>query len=265
MDDVAEARASIKKSEESNTSEVKTLRKALTILDTFASAERPLSVAEVAVRAGVTRPTAHRLAQTLLAEGYLVQDSRDGRIAPGYSVLRLAGNLLDTNRVRLESLPHLESLARKSGERANLGILHRNQTLYLAGVEKPSLPTIYTRFGKTAPAYGSAMGKAMLAFLPAAELEDYLRSETLVAYTDATITDEATLRAELATIREQCFAVDRGEHIVGIACLASAILVAGRPVAAIGLSARSLEPLMEHKDMVIHTAEVISHVLSRGG
>ena len=265
MDEVAEARGNAKKSDDSNISAVKTLRKALTILDTFASAERPLSVAEVAMRAGVTRPTAHRLAQTLLAEGYLSQDPRDGRIAPGYSVLRLAGSLLDTNRVRLESLPHLESMARESGERANLGILHRNQTLYLAGVEKPSLPTIYTRFGKTTPAYSSAMGKAMLAFLPAAELETYLRSEPLVAYTDTTITDEAALRSELQTIREQCFALDRQEHVVGIACLASAIVVGGLPVAAIGLSARSLEPLMQHRDMVIHTAEVISHVLSRGG
>lgn len=264
MDDVAEAQESTRKSEDSNVSAVKTLRKALTILDTFASAERPLSVAEVAVRAGVTRPTAHRLAQTLLAEGYLAQDPRDGRIAPGYSVLRLAGNLLDTNHVRLESLPHLETMARKSGERANLGILHRNQTLYLAGVEKPSLPTIYTRFGKTAPAYCSAMGKAMLAVLPAAELQDYLNHETLVAHTDMTITDEATLRSELRSIREQGFAVDREERMVGMCCLASAILVGGRPVAAIGLSARTLEPLMRHKDMVVHTAEVLSHVLSRG-
>jgi IclR family pca regulon transcriptional regulator len=50
---------------------VKTLRKALAVLDAFAATGQPLSVAEVAVRAGVTRPTAHRLVQTLVAEGYL--------------------------------------------------------------------------------------------------------------------------------------------------------------------------------------------------
>ena len=46
--------------------------------------------------------------------------------------------------------------------------------LYLAGVEKPSLPTIYSRFGKTSPAYCSAIGKAILAHLPEAEFRDYL-------------------------------------------------------------------------------------------
>lgn len=264
MVSVAEARSSGKKLDESSLSAVKTLRKALGILDAFALAERPLSVAEVAVRAGVTRPTAHRLIQTLVGEGYLSQDSRDGRIAPGYSVLKLAGSLLDTNRVRLEALPHLDTLARASGERANLGILHRDQMLYLAGVEKPSLPTIYSRFGKSVPAYCSALGKAILAHLPERELQDYLKRVTLAKRTDTTITDEAGLRGELAKVREAGFAVDRQEHAAGVSCLAAAILVDGRPVAAIGLSGRSAEQLLKHKGAVQHTAEIISHVLSRG-
>src|SRR5690606_31962714 len=96
-----------KQAEETGASAVKTLRKALAILDAFAAAGHPLTVAKAAVLAGVTRPTAHRLIQTLIADGYLVQSPRDGRISPGYSVLQLAGSLLDTNQMRLESLPHL--------------------------------------------------------------------------------------------------------------------------------------------------------------
>jgi DNA-binding IclR family transcriptional regulator len=264
MSSVAGVTSSKKRVSDTNHSAVKTLRKALAILDAFAGGERPLSVAEVAVLTGVARPTAHRLAQTLVAEGYLAQDPRDGRMTPGYSVLRLAGSLLDTDHVRLESLPHLENLARPSGERASLGILHRNELLYLAGVEKPSLPMIYSRFGKTVPAYCSALGKALLAFLPEQELQSYLKDVELTRQTDATITDEAELRAELAKIRETGIAIDRAERAVGIYCIASAILVHGRPVAAIGLTGRALDPLMKHTNLVQHTAEVISHVLSRG-
>ena len=139
----------------------------------------PLTVAEVAIRAGVTRPTAHRLVQTMISDGYLTQNPRDGRISPGYSVLQLAGGLLDTNQMRIEALPHLEALAHELGERADLGILHRNQLLYLAGVEKPSLPTIYSRFGKTAPAYCASLGKAILAYLPADELKSYFKQVPL--------------------------------------------------------------------------------------
>jgi DNA-binding IclR family transcriptional regulator len=243
---------------------VKTLRKALAILDAFATAERPLTVAEVAVRAEVTRPTAHRLVQTLVHDGYLAQDRHDSRIFPGYSVLQLAGSLLDTSRLRLESLPHLESLAQACGERANLGILHRNKLLYLAGVEKPSLPTIYTRFGKTAAAYCSALGKAILAYLSDEELGLFLQQEKLISHTENTITDETALRAELERIREQGFAVDRQEHKRGVFCIAAVILEGTTVSGAIGISGRSLHPLLETAERICHTAEVISHVLSRG-
>ena len=252
------------RAEDADLSAVKTLKKALDILDAFAAAERPLTVAEVAIRAGVTRPTAHRLIQTLVGAGYLAQDAGDSRIMPGYSVLQLAAGLLDTSLIRLESLPHLENLARTTGERVSLGILHRDEMLYLAGVEKPSLPTIYSRFGKTVPAYCSAIGKSILAHLPEAELRSYLRHVPLIKYTETTISDEAGLRAETAEIRRAGFAVDREEHTIGTACVGAPILLHGRPVGAIAVVGRSLDPLLAHADIVQHTAEVISHILSRG-
>lgn len=264
MTSATEIDRSARKLDDSDLSAVKTLRKALAILDAFAAAARPLTVAEVAIKAGVTRPTAHRLIQTLIGEGYLTQDPGDGRIAPGYSVLKLAGSLLDTNRLRLEALPHLENLARACGERANLGILHRHQLLYLAGVEKPSLPTIYSRFGKTAPAHCASLGKAILAYLPEEELREYLREAPLTRQTENTITHQAALRKELAQVKRKGFAVDREEHTPGVYCIASAILVDGRPVGAIGVTGRTPESLRQHADIVQHTAEVISHVLSRG-
>ena len=48
-------------------SAVKSLRKALSVLNAVAAAERPLTVAEIALRAGIARPTAYRFVQTLLA------------------------------------------------------------------------------------------------------------------------------------------------------------------------------------------------------
>jgi len=173
MQSAADTVVPLRRPEDSDLSAVKTLRKALTILSAFAGAERPLTVAEVAIITGITRPTVHRLVQTLVAEGFLSQNPDDSRLSPGFSVLQLAGRLLDTNQLRLESLPHLEELARTSGERSNLGILHRGEVLFLAGVEKPSLPTIYSRFGKTAPAYCVSLGKAILAQLPRADLDIY--------------------------------------------------------------------------------------------
>ena len=115
-------------------SAVKSLRKALSVLNAVAAADRPLTVAEVALHAGIARPTAYRFVHTLVAEGSLAQDATDGRLSIGFAVLPLAASLLDRNRMRIEALPHLNTLAQQSGERANLGILYRDRVLYIAGV-----------------------------------------------------------------------------------------------------------------------------------
>ena len=243
-------------------SAVKSLRKAVAVLDAVARADRPLTMAELALRAGIARPTAYRLVQTLAGEGHIVQDPTDGRLSIGFAVLPLAASLLDRNRMRLEALPHLHALAQQTGERANLGILHRDQVLYLAGVEKPSLPTIYSRFGKTAPAHCSSLGKAILAYLPETQLRPLLDAKPLVAQTPASIAGVDDLLRELEETRRRGYSLDRAENTPGSYCVGATIFDArNQPVGAISVSGRALDPLLAHVETLRHTAEVISHVL----
>ena len=93
----------------------------------------------------------------------------------------------------------------RAGERANLGILYRDRVMYVAGVEKPALPTIYSRFGKSAPAHCSSLGKAILAFQPEAEVRALLSRKPLVAFTPTTITGHAAFTKELADTRARGF------------------------------------------------------------
>lgn len=250
------------RADDNDRSAVKSLRKAMAVLDAVARAERPLTMAELALRAGIARPTAYRLVQTLAGEGHIVQDPVDGRLSIGFAVLPLAASLLDRNRMRLEALPHLHALAQETGERANLGILHREQVLYLAGVEKPSLPTIYSRFGKTAPAHCSSLGKAVLAYMPEPQVLALLQSRPLEACTPNSITSIPALLEELEATRRRGYAIDKGENNPASCCVATTIFDArNQPVGAISLSGRDLEPLLPHVETLRHTAEIISHVL----
>jgi DNA-binding IclR family transcriptional regulator len=256
------AAVAIAASDDPERSAVKSLRKALTVLNTVAGAERPLTVAEVAINSGIARPTAYRFVQTLVAAGYLSQDPADGRLSMGFAVLPLASSLLDRNRMRKEALPHLQSLAQQTGERANLGVLYRDRVMYVAGVEKPALPTIYSRFGKSAPAHCSSLGKAILAHLSEVEVCALLARRPLAAVTPATITNSADFAKELEDTRERGYAIDRAEHALGSYCVAAPIFDANnRPIGAIGVSGRDLEPLIKYQELVRHTAEVISHHL----
>jgi DNA-binding IclR family transcriptional regulator len=248
--------------EDVDRSATKSLRKALSILDVVSVQEYPSSIAEVAMRTGISRPTAYRLVQTLVVEGYLVQDPIDGRLLIGLAVLPLAANVLDSNRMRLEALPHLHALAQRTGERVNLGILYRTQVLYIAGAEKPSLPMIYSQFGKSAPAHCCSLGKSILAYLPKAEVHAVITATGLFAQTPKSITSMPRFLAELAETRKRRYAVDREEHIPGSFCVATTIFnQRHHPVGAIGLSGHAIEPLLSEVDTLRHTAEVISHVL----
>lgn len=241
---------------------IKSLRKALAVLEEVGRAEVPPRIAEVALAIDVSRPTAYRIVQTLISEGYLAQDPQSGRLAIGYSVLQQSARLLDSNRMRIEALPHLQKLANVSGERTNLGILHQNKVLYLAGVEKPTLPTIYSRFGKTAPAHCCSLGKAILAHLPEAEVKQLLAAEPLHAQTLRSITGMQRFLDELEQIRHQGYATDQEEHMLQSMCIAATIFNGqNRAVGAIGISGRQLEPLLDHVEVLRLTADQISHVL----
>jgi IclR family acetate operon transcriptional repressor len=250
------------RSTEKNRNSIKSVQKALTVLNVVGEATVPPRIAEVAAQAGISRPTAYRIAQELIAEGYLEQDAQSGRLLIGYSVLTLSSSLLDHNRLRLEALPHLQSLATTAEERVNLGILHRSRVLYIAGIEKPSLPTIYSRFGHVAPAHCCSLGKAILAYLGADDVQAIVAAEPLIAHTPNSITSFPRLKEELEATKKLGYAIDREEHMIGSFCIAAPIFDSGnRPVAAIGISGRSLEPLLKHMPVLRHTAEVISHVL----
>jgi DNA-binding IclR family transcriptional regulator len=240
----------------------KSLQKGLAIIEAVSRADGPPRIAELAIGLGISRPTVHRVVQTLIAQGYLTQDPTSGRLSVGLSVLPLSASVLNRNRLRLEALPHLQSLATLTGERANLGVLYRNRILYLAGVEKPTLPMIYSYFGKFAPVHCCSLGKAIMASLPEAEVRDVLAAEPLHAQTPGSITDPQSFSTELKTIRRQGYATDNEEHVIGSCCVASPIFDGqNRPVGAIGVSGRSLLPLLNHVDAVQRTAELISHVL----
>ncbi|MBN9429810.1 MAG: IclR family transcriptional regulator [Burkholderiales bacterium] len=241
---------------------VKTLGKALALLDGVASAEHPPTISELAQKVGLTRPTAYRMVQTLVASGFLQQGPVDGRLSIGFAVLPLASSLLDHNRLRLEALPHLQALAQKMNERVNLDILHQHRILILAGSEKPNLPTIYSRFGRSVPMHCCALGKAMLAYLPDDTVREIVAAQPLVARTPNTITSWAALQKDLKQIRARGYSTERGENSPTSCCVGAPILGANDlPVGAISVSGRSIDALIKDIDQVLAAAELISHLL----
>ena len=240
----------------------KSVLKALDILELVSSSGKSISVSQVAKILEINRTTASRFVQTLESRGYLIKNNDSNAYQIGLKILPMAAKLLDSNRLRVESLPYLDELAKKCGDRINLGILYEGEVLYLGGVDKPSLPMKYSLFGKTPPAHCCSIGKVILAHMPEEEVEAILDRKPLIKLTENTITDRKLFFQHLAEIRSQGYATDNQESQLGVFCRGALIKNSeGRGIGAISFTTNNFEKLNEKVDDLLKTAEIISHAM----
>ena len=93
------------------------------------------------------------------------------------------------------AVPYLENLQNTVDETIHLGILNNNEILYINKLE-PKNQTIRmsSKVGITRPLYNSAMGKAVLAEFSEEQVQQYLDTQTLIPYTENTITNPLRLK-----------------------------------------------------------------------
>lgn len=240
--------------------------KALDILECLASAERPLSAQEVAQHCSLSRPTAYRHLVTLATRDYVTtcDDGRSYQVGP--KVLELGKSFLD--RLDLPELARasMRELSRTSQETIHLTVLDGTEILYVAKVDGPQSVRMYSAIGTRNPLYCTAMGKAILAFLPPEKRTALLDETTLAPRTANTITDRTALDQHLELVRSQGFAVDDVEFEEGIRCLGAPIFNhTGRVTAAISVSGPayrlSNSRLQELSGQVVEASEAISSKL----
>lgn len=242
------------------TPRVHSVLRALTLLDVLALEGREMGVLELSRRVELHVSTVHRLLGTLMAGAYVRQDPETGRYALSGKIHQLAQASLGWLDPRRVSRPHLERLAKVSGETANLVVLDKDEACYLEKVEGPQSLKFLTKIGHRAPLYCTAVGKVLLAHLPPEEVEEYLTRVTLTPQTRNTITALPQLRRELKKVADQGFAVDREECEEGVSCLAVPMRdLTARVVAALGISGPTVR-LPERR-----LAELIPVMLQEGG
>jgi len=218
--------------------------KALDILDLLAQTKAPLPLKEIARRLEQPESSAHRLLASLTAKGYVQQRDPNGPYSLGWKVVLLARALQPELRLTQELRPCLEDLVRQLKHTVNLGVLNGARVLYLDCLVPDQSMSLYTPPGLSVPAHATALGKCLLAHLPAGEREAAVERLDLAPSTPTTITDRAELLRALEEIRERGYAVDASEFVRGVTCVAVPVKdLSGRAVAAISTTARSVELL----------------------
>jgi DNA-binding IclR family transcriptional regulator len=243
----------------------KTLQKGLRIVELLSEAGRPLGVSEIAQMLGFTKSNVHRLLQTLCASGWIIRHEKRGAYDLSLRVWEVGVKRLSTLSLPQIGYRQANQLARRSEESVHIAVLEETEVVFLETIDTPKPIRTYTPVGGRAPAYCSATGKAILAFMPEADINPLLVN--LTRYTDETIIDQSRLSAEFAQIRRRGYATNRGEWQQDVYGIAAPIFAGAsrKIVGSIGLSGPANRfgqaATKKFVPMVIEAATAISHEL----
>jgi IclR family transcriptional regulator, pca regulon regulatory protein len=217
---------------------VQSLERGLAVIRAFGAETPELTLSEVARATGLTRAATRRFLHTLADLGYVHADGRLFRLTP--RVLELGYAFLSSLTLPEVAEPHLERLVAEIHESSSVSVLDGDDIVYVARVPTARIMRVSINLGTRFPAYATSMGRVMLADLPEAALDSYLARVELRRLSPRTITDQGALRAELARVREQGWALVDQELEEGLRSIAAPIRDGGgRVVAAVNVSAHA--------------------------
>ncbi len=236
--------------------------KALKVLEFVAEKNRDVPLSEVASAMGLPKTTTFRYLRTLAATGFVSHDSNDDLygVGPRFRVLSQIDRSLE--RLRRLALPVMADVGRAFNETVNLGIMSQGQVVYVEMIESSRSLRMQARIGDQHPLHSTALGKAILAHLPADERLLFL-SLQLDSMTTRTVTDGSALQHQLKQVARRGYAIEVGENEDGSMCIGVPILdERDYPIAAISLSApeqrMTTEIVPRAVDMLLRGAKNIS-------
>ncbi|MDZ5698304.1 IclR family transcriptional regulator [Chelativorans sp. M5D2P16] len=203
---------------------IQSVERALLLLETLAEHDGPLLLNELARNANLNVSTCHHLLATLVARGYVLHGGRNR----GYmlsSKLRELAEMADREVDILDFVrADLEKLNANLRESVQMAVL-RGSALVTQVRYGSMMPTHVEpdEIKKMRAAHATATGKAILAWLPEAEMARVVSDNGLTAFTPNTITTLSGLIEELRLVRRSGFAIDEEELEENVICYGAAL------------------------------------------
>jgi DNA-binding IclR family transcriptional regulator len=240
---------------------IQSIDRAVKVLSALQGVRR-MSLSELAARLELAPSTTHGIVRSLVEHGMVVQERGSNRYQLGPAVLRLGNVYLDTLELRSKTIPWAEDLARRTGFAVRTGVLLVDEVVIIHHEPRPDGSRQMPEVGIVIPVHASALGKAMLAFLP--DDAERVLGGTLRSMTGETITSPEALRRQLDEIRATGSALEEDEAVLGESSVASPVFDSwGGAVGAIGvvIPSGNLVPNHEARDIVRESARALSREL----
>jgi DNA-binding IclR family transcriptional regulator len=239
---------------------VKTLGKTVAVIEALKD-RRAAELHELAADLEMNKSTVHNHLSTLREHEYVVKEGEEYRLSLQF--LHIGGVLRHELDLYEVAKPKLDDLAAETGELVTLATPERGLGVVLYRAKGDQAVEIDTHVGGQVTLHNSALGKAILAHLPASRVEEILTERGLPAATPNTITDEATLYEELEQIEADGYAFDDEEQWRGLRCISAPVLTDDGVVkGAISVSApknrmATREDRQEYVEAVKNTANIV--------
>jgi DNA-binding IclR family transcriptional regulator len=220
--------------------QLQSLDRAVSVLELLGESEGPLSLAEICERMHLHKSTAHRALMVLERTG-LIERTPESRFRLGLKLYELGSRAVEQVDLRSRVQPWLRRLSAQVGETIHLGVLQKTSVVYLDKVE-PNNRRVWlsSRIGTSNPVYCTAMGKALLAFLPPEAAAEMMARIRFTRFTPRTLCTREALQRSLDRVRRRGYAIDDEEVECGVRCVGAPIMnESGHPVAAVSVSGPS--------------------------
>ncbi len=202
---------------------VKSVLKALNLFNVLVTNGEPMSLSSLSNKTNINISTAYRLLNTMVSIGYIKHDDQDHYYIGNFAY-KIADLIQDSFNLKEFIFPYLEDIVNICNETANFSIMQNFQVLYVDQVESTHMLKIIVKPKDTIPAYCTASGKVLLAYLNKLRLQKYLEKTELIHYSKNTITEPAILIQVLKKIKEQEYALEIEEYEEDVISVAAPIL-----------------------------------------
>jgi len=212
------------------------LARGLIVIQAFTQQNPQMTISQLSVRTGLSRAAVRRCLYTLTKLGFAgAEDGSRYSLRP--RMLTLSHTYTTSNTLAAAAQPILERMSAALHESFSVATLDGEDIVYIARTQVNRVMAVDLHIGSRLPAYCTSMGRILLAYLPAEQLEQYFAKVNLIAHTTRTITSIEKLRLILRNIRRNGYAICDQEYEVGLRSIAVPVYSsAGRVVATLNLS-----------------------------
>ncbi len=236
--------------------------KAIEILELFSPDRPELSLAEISAQLQYPKTTVHTILKTLLSKEFVEQNTA-GLYSLGTAIIPMTQSVRVNVQLRDRAAPLLRELGEFCGESIYLTVQNGAYCLYIYAIESTHRLLARTAVGDRMPMHCTSVGKAILAYLPEAEVRKIVMVSGMPEFNEHTITSLERLIDDLAVTRSRGFAIDASEHEEGTFCLGAPIFnERGEPFASCSISGTDREIVGEKLELysagIRYTAQEIS-------